>query len=273
MGEREDARKGIEDARERVSEIAGELSARTDPRRIANAAAEKAGELGARALRSPVVLGLAGGAAAAAVGWVAWRVLARRAELEREALEAGEVAADATAALQERMRAEAEADRASRERAAARVAELAAEAERRDRGTASTVAAAGAGAAVAAGVTAAAGAAARSARGAVSGAAETAREAAEVTLHAARRAAESLAPALRDADAGPLLTAIGAAAVGAAIAALLPLGEAERELVHPVKKMALDAARHAAKALGEELDAKLSDLAGGEDDGAGRQTH
>ena len=72
MGERDDARGSIEDARERMSEIADELARRASPEnlkaRTKEAAVKKSTELGQRTLRSPTALAVLGGSIGAFFG-------------------------------------------------------------------------------------------------------------------------------------------------------------------------------------------------------------
>lgn len=78
MGERDDARRSIEDARERMSEIAEELARRAAPAQLKARAKEEAVKKGTeirdRALGSPLVLGAFGGA----IGWMAGAAIARK---------------------------------------------------------------------------------------------------------------------------------------------------------------------------------------------------
>lgn len=99
MGERDDARRSIEDARERMSEIAEELARRANPDRLKAKAKEEAvrrgrelrdravvrsKDLGERALGSPIVGGAVGGVVGTVAGSLAARSYGRRIERRRE---------------------------------------------------------------------------------------------------------------------------------------------------------------------------------------------
>jgi len=88
MGERDDAKREIDEARERMSEVADELSRRTSgsyvAQRTREAAVDKTSEWAGKARRSPATLGLIGGTVGALVGTALGKASLRR----RSAIEA-----------------------------------------------------------------------------------------------------------------------------------------------------------------------------------------
>lgn len=220
MDERQSARAEIDDSRERMKDIAAQLTHRAEPSYIKqqakNAAVEKSMELKDRIIDSPWALGVIGGLATAGIAKLVLDQRARRYSAPSEApyygeeSRLGEKAQELKAQVGEKVGAVKEQAGHLKEQAMHQVDAL---------------------------------------RGHLPSAHDMKDKAQQVTARARDYAGEE-----------PLITALGALAIGAALGFLLPLSQPERRLLAPAREQVGARLESLSSEVTDKVQAKVDDL-------------